>query len=72
MIKPDWDDFQAILVKNKVPHNQKHYYVKRIEEFLRFLNNSGLQMAKEGNNKTVTGIKSENVSHFLQEIERQT
>ena len=65
MIKPNWDDFQAILLKNKVPQNQAHFYVKRIEEFLRFLQGSGLQILEEGNNTAVACIKAEDVSHFF-------
>ena len=72
MIKPNWDDFQAILLKNKVPHNQKHYYVKRVEEFLRFLKSSGSQRPEERSNTTVTCIKAEDVSYFLQEIDRKS
>jgi len=71
MIKPNWDYFQVILVKNKVPQNQKYYYVKHIEEYLKFLQNSELQVSEDNNNTAMTCIKAENVSSFLQEIDRK-
>ena len=37
MMKPNWDDFHAILLKNEIPQNQQSFYVKRVETFLRFL-----------------------------------
>ncbi len=72
MIHPNWDNFQAILLKNNVPQNQKHYYVKHIEEFLRFMQDSSLEMSGDDYDTGINGIKATNVSHFLQKIDRKT
>ncbi|NOQ13794.1 MAG: integron integrase [Methyloprofundus sp.] len=72
MIKPNWDDFHAILLKNKIPQNQQSFYVKRIETFLRFLHNSDLKNHSGSDISNPSNIKAENVSDFLLEIDRKT
>ncbi len=72
MTKPNWNDFQTILLNNKVPQNQQSYYVKRIETFLWFLFGAASKNQGDGEINNISNIKAENVSHFLQEIDRKT
>ena len=63
MIRPDWDAFRSILIRNKVPQNQHHYYVKRIEQLVYFLQGS------QHNIYDNMALKPEGINHFLQEID---
>ncbi len=72
MTTPNWDDFQSILSKNNIPQNQQSYYVKRIESFLRFkFGTASKNLGSDGINN-ISNIKAEDVSNFLQEIDRKT
>lgn len=63
MIQPDWDTFRSILIRNKILQNQHHYYLKRIESLLRFM-----QVSQHSTfDKTL--IKPEIINNFLQEID---
>jgi len=71
MIVPSWDDFYSILLKNNIPQNQHHYYVKWIEQLLLFY--QSLDSTKNNlNQKSILSIKAQNVNNFLQEIDRTT
>ncbi|NOR68362.1 MAG: integron integrase [Methylomarinum sp.] len=62
MITPDWTSFRAILIKNKIPQNQHHYYAKWIEQFLVFIHDLNAAY-------TISSIKAEDINHFLQDID---
>ena len=62
MITPDWTSFRAILIKNKIPQNQHHYYAKWVEQFLVFIH--CLNVAY-----TITSIKIEHINYSLQDID---
>ena len=72
MTKPSWGGFRTILLNNKIPQSLQLYYVKRIETFLWFL--FGAASKTQGNDEinNISIIKAEDVSYFLQEIDRKT
>ncbi len=72
MITPDWDSFRAILLKNKIPQNQHHYYVKWIEKFLLFIQSQSEPKKMLSAKSLSTAIKAEDINHFLQNIDGTT
>ncbi len=70
MIKPDWDQFYTILLKNNIPQKQHHYYIKRIEQLLLFIKND-CSSGQEYNRDSDNLITPEFISHFLQDIDRR-
>lgn len=71
MIRPDWDQFHTILLKNKVPQNQHHYYIKRIEQLL-FSIPSYSSSGEENNTDNDNLITPEVINYFLQDIDRKS
>lgn len=66
----NWDDFRVILLKNNVPYQQQHYYVKRIEAFVKFVENKYLQQSKQLNTDLASFIQAADIHQYLQDIDR--
>ena len=69
MITPDWDAFYSILLKNNIPQNQHHYYVKWIENFLLFFQTLNAS-TNDSLSILVSSIEAKHINHFLQDIDR--
>ena len=69
MITPDWDEFHSILLKNNIPQNQHHYYVKWIENFLLFFQTLNAS-TNDSLSISVSSIEAKHINHFLQDIDR--
>ena len=66
MITPDWDEFHSILLKNNIPQNQHHYYVKWIENFLLFFQTLNAS-TNDSLSILVSSIEAKHINHFLQD-----
>lgn len=65
MTAPNWDKFRVILLKNKVPEDRQHYYVRHIEVFLKVTLRKPIAGVDD---QSIFSISSSHLVSFLQEI----